>query len=338
MRKQLGFTLIELMISLVLGLLIMAAAFKLFYTGLLSNNIQQAGSQLVGSSVFGADHLTRHLQRANLGSLSDSENGEGDFLNHLTALGGVVLTAPTDMSVFGTELPGGAIVGNNLRGLNYGGGLISSNWLSKDGGGTNSDQLTIQYQAREPNKTDCMGRLIKKDDYVIERYFVRDGGLACASAIYTYDKDQAKGTNAGSNAKNGVDISVYNNPDGTTGRNDLGGSGQIIVPDVESFQILMGLTDSRNFVSNPSDMTIKYMPIPAKNTLNTVFGLDTNTGRTTHRIVAMQVGLLLRANNPVKAVPDSYSVLDATITPANDGRVRNVYTSNILIRNARGII
>lgn len=335
MNKQRGFTLIELMIALVLGLLVMAAAFKLFYTGLLSNNIQQAGSQLVSGSVFGADNLTRHLQRSNLGALADSENGEGDFLNHLTALGGVVLTAPTDMSVFGTRLGNGTVVGNNLRGLNYGGGPISKDWLSKDGGGNSNDQLTIQYQMREPNQTDCMGRAIKKDDYVIERYFVSGGNLVCTSAIYTYDITAAQGDD---NKKNGVDISVYNNPDGSTGTNNLGGAGQVVVKDVESFQILMGLTDSKKFVARPDELSIRYIPIPAAANLNSVFGLDAESGKTTHRIVAMQMGLLLKSQNPIKAPQESYKVLDATVNPADDGRVRNVYNSTILIRNARGIV
>lgn len=339
MTKQQGFTLIELMVALVLGLLIMAAAFKLFYTGLLSNNIQQSGSQLVSRSVFGADHLTQHLQRNNLGALADSENGKGDFLNHLTALGGVVLTAPTDMSVFGTRLPNGTVVGNNLRGLNYGGNPIPQAWLSRDGGGTSSDQLTIQYQIRESNQTDCMGRAIKKDDYVIERYFLRDGGLACASAIYTYDVGKAQGDDTTDNPKkNGVDIAIYNNPDGSVGANDLGGAGQIVVPGAESFQILMGITDSKKFVARPDELSIRYLPIPDSGALDTVFGLDPNTGKTNKRIVSLQMGLLLRGDNPIQAPNSTYNVLDTTITAPNDGRTRSVYNSSILIRNARGIV
>ncbi len=346
-NTQQGFTLIELMIALIIGLLITAAAFKLFYTGLLSNNIQQAGSELVDNSVFGADYLTRHMQRANLGSLGDSEGGDGDFLNHLTALGGIVLTAPTDMSVFGTTLSSGQIVGNNLRGLNLGGNLIPAELLSKNGSGTASDQLTIQYRMREAGKVDCMGRIIPKDNYVIERYFVRSGGLACAAAIYAYDEELAKGISAStatssapntSTNKNGIDISTYTKPDGTPGANNLAGDGQIIVPNVENFQVLMGLTDSKKFAAKPSELAIEYRPIPALASMNSIFGLDVATGKTTKRIVAMQIGLLMRADNPIQAPNNSYKVLDQTVSSVDDGKMRDVYTSNILIRNARGVV
>ena len=45
-KSQNGFTLIELMIALVLGLLISVAALQIFYTTSVNNNRQKAGSQI----------------------------------------------------------------------------------------------------------------------------------------------------------------------------------------------------------------------------------------------------------------------------------------------------
>lgn len=330
---QHGFTLVELMITLVLGLIISAAALQVYYTSVVSNNIQQAGSDIVESGVFGVDILVERMQRANLGAVADSNHSGGYFLNHRTALGGVVLSAPTDMKVFGSKIgvaPHEIIVPNNLRGLNMGGKLINTNILSKNNASTLGDQITIQYQNYEENKTDCLGRNIPKDFYVIERYFVRTGGLACASAIYQYNHETAK-------INNGVDISRYMYK-GKSISNDLAGDGQIIIPNVEYMRVLLGITNSKDFAYKPNSLEMSYIPIPATNQLATVFAEDLATGATRNRIVSLQIGLLIAAQHSTNSQKDikNHQVLDKTINVSADGKVRNVYIGNILIRNARG--
>lgn len=83
---QKGFTLIELMISLVLGLLISAAVIQVFLTSQRVDRIQKAGSEIQDKAVFGIQGIEEQVRLANLGN-------DGVPTNDTTAQGGIVLTA-----------------------------------------------------------------------------------------------------------------------------------------------------------------------------------------------------------------------------------------------------
>ena len=354
-RLQQGFTLIELMISLILGLLVSAAALQILYTNSLSSNIQSAGSKIVDTNTFGLDYLTKQIRKANYGILSS----QSFFLNHRTPQGGIVLTAPDDLAVFGNTV-GGKTVPSNLRGLSKKNQLISDTLLTRSASslsGSNvkfgstalsSDQLTIQYKVSSDNQVDCQSRNVMKDDYVIERYFVRDGGLACASAIYTYSETTAKKDATNQNA---INIDKYKKPikqsDGSFNRDtsdttqNLAGSGEIIIPNVDYFRVLLGVSDSKNFSTNPSTYKLTYMPIPTPITTVNADPFPTLNNR---RIVNVQIGLLVRSDGSVTASQDpSFTVLDKTNiklndTSKNDGKMRRVLETTVFLRNARGTV
>ncbi|MEC8056441.1 MAG: prepilin-type N-terminal cleavage/methylation domain-containing protein, partial [Pseudomonadota bacterium] len=63
---QKGFTLLELMVALALGLIISAAAIQLFLTSQRSITMQQALSNMQSDSVFGLEALIRDIRLANL--------------------------------------------------------------------------------------------------------------------------------------------------------------------------------------------------------------------------------------------------------------------------------
>lgn len=354
-RLQQGFTLIELMISLILGLLVSAAALQILYTNSLSSNIQSAGSNIVDTNTFGLDYLTKQIRKANYGILSS----QSFFLNHQTPQGGIVLTAPDNLTVFGNTVAG-ETVASNLRGLSKSNQLISDTLLTRSASslsGSNvkfgstalsSDQLTIQYKVSSDNQVDCQSRNVMKDDYVIERYFVRDGGLACASAIYTYSETTAKKDATNQNA---INIDKYKKPikqsDGSFNRDtsdttqNLAGSGEIIIPNVDYFRVLLGVSDSKNFSTNPSTYKLTYMPIPTP--ISTV-NADPFPTLNNRRIVNVQIGLLVRSDGSVTASKDpSFTVLDKTDiklndTSKNDGKMRRVLETTVFLRNARGTV
>ncbi|MFW2176590.1 MULTISPECIES: PilW family protein [unclassified Moraxella] len=357
---QRGFTLIELMISLILGLLISAAALQIFYTNTLSANIQKAGSNVVDNNAFGMDYLTKQIRKANYGAMSDGTNG-AFFLNHLTPQGGIVLTAPSELTTFYNTVT----VNNkdeqfpsNLRGLSKNNALISGNLLTRSESvnssssvvsGTSalqSDQLTIQYQVPMDNQSDCQGRNVMKDDYVIERYFVRDGGLACSSAIYTYSETVAKKDATNQNA---INIDKYKKPSATDPKvreatdtdQNLAGNGEIIIPNVDYFRVLLGVSDSKEFSTKPNTYKLTYMPIPTPVTTAKADPFPTLTG---NRIVNIQIGLLMRSDSSVTASEDpSFDVLDKTgltlnDSSKNDGKMRRVLQTTVFLRNARGTV
>ena len=347
-KKDRGFTLVELMIALVLGLLISAAALQIFYTSSVNSRRQEASSQIQDNAIFGFSQMQQHLRRTNYGAKSTSAHDEF-FMNHLTPQGGVVLTAPAGTPLV-SDGPKNWLT-DNLSGLVLDGQTISSDLLSNSASTESSsnlsigasDQLTIQYQSGLDGLFDCEGSRIPKDFYVIERYFVRSAGLACASAIYKYDENTA-----GSPA--GLDIKEYTVPavpavttttpvvaaiPASTKANNLAGTGTIIIPNVDYFRVLLGVSDSTGFATYPERASIAYIPIPASGRL-----------ATDQRIVSLQIGILSRSDNPTATQQSnsdlSFNILDktgATLNPdtiADPTYLRSVYESTILLRNARG--
>ena len=127
-RSTSGFTLIELMISLVLGLLISAAVIQVYLTNTKTASTQKSGSELQEASVFGLQQLESHLRLANLGNSVTS-------ITDTTAGGGIVLSlqniraTDTAYNPFLTHTAGDT-------------GFTSVSNIT----GINSDQLTIQFK------------------------------------------------------------------------------------------------------------------------------------------------------------------------------------------------
>lgn len=335
-----GFTLIELMVALVLGLLISAAALQIFYTSSVNSRRQEASSQMQDNAIFGFSQIQRHLRRANYGAKSTSAYDEF-FMNHLTPQGGIVLTRPS--GVAGKWLEGnlsGLVLNNAAVPSNLLSSNASSNSISNLEGIANSDQLTIQYRSDRNDAFDCEGSMIPEGFYVIERYFVRMDstvtpnapGLACASAIYNYDD-----TNAGSIS--GIDIKNYTVPGEAAAKdNNLAGEGTIIIPNVDYFRAKLGVSTNRDFATDPENLVIAYMPIPTATNLTTTLNA--------RRIVSLQIGILARSNNPTATTQANselaFTVLDRANVKLNNAAItgpkylRNVYETTVLLRNARG--
>ena len=356
-----GFTLVELMISLVLGLLISAAALQIFYTSSVNSRRQEASSQIQDNAIFGFSQMQQHLRRTNYGAKSTGTFNEF-FMNHLTPQGGVVLTAPSGVVPVTTPPTPVSWLRGNLSGLVLNGAAIPATLLSIDGATgsisnlkdiASSDQLTIQYRSDREGTFDCEGDAIPQGFYVIERYFVRTDttvtpnalGLACASAIYNYNEATAGSTT-------GIDIKSYTAPAipavtttptapavaASVKNNNLAGTGTIIIPNVDYFRVTLGISSSRDFATDPENLAIAYVPIPAAASLTTV--LDTR------RIVSLQIGILARSNNPTATAQNNsdvqFTVLDKVDAELSDTvaagptYLRNIYETTILLRNARG--
>lgn len=89
-----GFTLLELMIALALGLVIAAAATMLFLTGQKSYVLQTGMSDLQDNANFGLNYIAKDIRLANLNTTTARVNDE-------TKYGGIVLTS----SVNATQIP-----------------------------------------------------------------------------------------------------------------------------------------------------------------------------------------------------------------------------------------
>lgn len=203
---QAGFTLVELMVAITLGLIVSAAALQLFTSGVINTRLQQAGAELQDSGVFGLEYMARDIRLANYGNINQPQ------LNDQTPWGGVVITS--------------GVATNNLP-------LVISNSASNSSGISNimesgSDQLTIQFMA--PNvMTNCEGEKVEAGEYVIQRYFLRrdDNGNSTDLAL-ACDANKAKG--------------MLKRPSVIADVADFGGSakGEIIMPRADQLRFYLG--------------------------------------------------------------------------------------------------
>lgn len=190
-NSQKGFTLIELMIALVLGLVIMAAVVQVYIMSTRTAVAQKAGSDILDANVFGLQQVETNLRLAGL-DLAQSSSNKQNF-------SGIVLGADNLKDITG--------VTNDL--------FTDSNVGPTRTNRAGSDQLTIQYRApvdikscdgvvvlgeKEAflNEKEEDGSLVKREQQlplkgqlVVEKYFLadsnNDGTLELRCKGYTYE-------------------------------------------------------------------------------------------------------------------------------------------------------
>lgn len=300
----LGFTLIELMISLVLGLLISAAVMQVYLINTRTLTVQQSASEVQDSTIFALQSLDDHIRIANLGNpITNITDG--------TANGGIVLTA--------TNVGNNAAIKPAYRTVSAGQSTATATngWTGvsniKD---IASDQLTIQYRNITPDSLyDCEGEEVTADssDWVIERYFVRRStGSGSGSGV----QELALACDAGRIKS-----------DGTV--TDFGGNGEIIIAAVDQFKVLLGtLTDIAN---------LTYLP--AKTYLELTDGVIEESDKPA--ITTVKLGVIVRSNTPLitDADKEKFTVLGTENVLKKDTTrkkyYRRSYESTVLLRNAR---
>src|SRR5690606_20905188 len=150
MRPQSGFTLIELMIALVLGLLITAAAIQLYITAQKNMAIQQGAANLQNSASFGLEYMLRNIRLANL-------NSGKPIMDPSILHGGIVLDR-ANLSTNSTIKITGADASTNS--------MTAGNIRPSTLQGLKNDQLLIQYCNTINNEYECDGTEITRNVYV----------------------------------------------------------------------------------------------------------------------------------------------------------------------------
>lgn len=238
-----GFTLIELMISLVLGLLISAAVIQVYIISTRTMTVQQSASEVQDSTIFALQTIEKHVRLVNLGNPITSIN---DTTNH----GGIVLTKTNLGSANNTETK---YFTNTATGLS-----------NTD---IDSDQLTIQYKNITPNALyDCEGGVIEAGsaDWVVERYFVRltTGATADSSKV----QDLALACAAGRVSNDGAIVKAFTD------------NGEVIVSAIDQFKVLLGVqTDAANLTYLPAKTYLDVTDKPAITTIKLGVIVRSNT-------------------------------------------------------------
>lgn len=313
-NNQSGFTLVELMVSIVLGLLLVAAAIQLFINGQVAYKVQQAGAAIQDSGVFGLSYMTQSIRLANYGN--------SDAMNDETLFGGVVLSGES-----ANTSPDRA---GNLKGMRIGGATISDDtYLTANAkndsayGTVKSDQLVIMYQAPK-TMYNCAGEKVNgpvrtltsitPGQYVVERFYIKkdsanaSAGLYCDSAIFTDNK-------AARDSVAGLAITGYGN------------GGTMISNNIEYMHVQL--------IVRPTETTTRTMSISSYKGLSIT---DAPTGaeiKSRPAIIGINLGLLVRSTDKAgsKYGAKTYKVLDQDITAPDDGYIRNAYLTTIALRN-----
>ncbi len=302
-----GFTLIELMISLVLGLIVSAAVIQVYLINVKTSSVQASGSELQDASVFGLQQLEKKIRLANLGNPSTQ-------INDTTMNGGVVLTGanlgilPYANTGYLTRRDGDTASGTNK-------------WTGVSNTDIASDQLTIQYiNITGKPLSDCEGSDAAVNDIVIERYFLRQAtGVTNTGAV----KDLVLACDAGRVAPAGG-IRVFTP---TTDSRNFGQAGQDFITNVDQFKVLLGVQAT----TGASTGQMMYLPSSAY--------LKITTDKPA--ITAIKTGLIVRGSTPILASEDqtSFVVLGQSHTLKADTtrqkQVRGTYETTTLLRNAR---
>lgn len=338
---QAGFTLIELMISIVLGLIVVAAAIQLFITGQASLNMQRAMAEIQDNGNFAVGFITTDIRKANLDAVEA-------VINDSSLYSGVLLTGvvsyPTlteaQKKTITANLPANLTADNVPRELMTRGagqsagsgdkwtGASNANGTAGDSSAVSqSDQLVIQYKAHEVNTADCEGNSISQTDidegtYIVQRYFLRADGSTSTNLALACDAGRYK-------------TSVATLPTEITGYGD---AGQILMRRVDHFHVLFGIKE------NASD---EYRYVSVKDYMGTGATDLTLGGAPRPRIMSVQIGVLVRGTDSVKDSfvlnTNEYQVLDQKVR-LNDNVVsgskylRQVVSQTIALRNGYGVM
>ncbi len=333
MKKQAGFTLIELMVSITLGLIVTAAAIQLFTGGLISTRVQQANSELQDSGLFGLEYIARDIRLANQGNLSNPA------LNDQTPWGGIVLTART-ATLTNTNLPIPAatpFISSGLLTHSVGTGeavsTTANEWLGlskvKIGSADAvSDQLTIQFIAPTA-MANCEGVNVLEGDLVVQRYFMRPDTSSPTDYVVACD---ANTPNATATAQ----------PTTLTG---FGDAGQVVIPRADHLKFLLGAKDSAGNLSYYTVNQYRAAATEARRVAAATGGATPQPAKAATvppRIVLVKMGILVRSldntQNPSLDLTKTLDILGDTVTPTDTTTryARHVYTTTVALRNGLG--
>lgn len=328
-----GFTLVELLVSLTLGLLIVAAASQLFVGGVISFRLQQGAADAQDNGLFGLEYVAKDIRIANYG------NPQFLILTDTTRDGGIVLTADTAASVAASTTTNFTDVRMSNSATDYVPNALlthgdgdsplgtGNQWQGSTkvvSGSAASDQLTIQYIAPAA-MSDCEGTDITAGSRVVERYFLRADTVDTTSLVLACDAGSIspKVSAVAADAANGVAAVAYVPPI----LGNLGGAGQVIMSHVEHLHFLLGTETTAG--------VWKYYNIHDYMALAV----------TKPRIKTIEMAVLVRStDNTANAGVDptlTFKMLDqnvrvATTNAAANRYVRRVYSTIIALRNGLG--
>ena len=314
---QRGFTLIELMIALVLGLLVSAAAIQIYVVSVRTGTTQSGAADLQDVSIFGIQGLEKELRIANLGSTT-TLNTTTPGINNNTLDAGIVLSQANVMGVSATTFGDNLLTrtGNADTPATTGNG-----WKGVSGTNQQSDQLTIQYtNITGSDQVDCESFTVPVDAKVIERYFLKAVTDSNSNVIgYSLRCDAGRFDPKGTGVLAAAPASGK-----TPAIPGFGDAGQEVMTNIDQFKVLLG-------VQSPAGQ-LSYLSPAIYNSLAPTSPIYRAP------IVAVKVGIIARSAKPIVAsnIPTTFSLFGVNNVVANNtSYLRRTYESTTMLRNAQ---
>lgn len=320
--KQHGFTLVELMISLVLGLLVSAAAIQIYMVSVRTGTTQSGAADLQDVSIFGIQGLEKELRIANLGSTTTLNTTTPGISNN-TPDAGIVLSQANVMGVSATTF------GDNLltRTGNADNPATTGNgWKGVSGTNQQSDQLTIQYtNITGSDQVDCESFTVSVNAKVIERYFLKAVTDSNSNVIGYSLRCDAGRVDSGRVDHAGTGVLAAAPASGKTPAiPGFGDAGQEVMTNIDQFKVLLG-------VQSPAGQ-LSYLSPAIYNSLAPTSPIYRAP------IVAVKVGIIARSAKPIVAsnIPTTFSLFGVNNVVANNtSYLRRTYESTTMLRNAQ---
>lgn len=306
-KHELGVTLVELMVAVVVGLLLILGVIQIYLTTKQSYNAQAELARMQESGRFAMDLITRDLRRAGFwGGNVDTTTIEGNP-------GRFAPVADTCNDSDWARMIAWRVTGLNNGGVGY---------LCAAGRNTDADLLTIRYAGPEPiippatiapdgtlylRSTLFAGRLMRGDNEAINTLPALDGGtpdhlLPQVRPLVSHAYYIANSAQTCNGAAIPALWRVRLLPGGTIGADE-------IAPGIEQLQV--------RFLENGS-----YV--------------DANLVTSWPDVTAVRVWLLARSNCPEQGLGSAptYQMADVTTWPATpDNFRRHLYVSTVMLRN-----
>ena len=321
-RYTSGFTLMELMIALALGLLIVAAGLAVFLSSQRSLNLQSGMGELQQNANFGLSLVTHDLRHTNLNTVSAQK------INNLVKGSGIIFKKE--------NLPTALQATANLEAE-----LVSLQDKDTDNTTGTSDRITIQYTPETESIINCEGATIgtaaapASNLVIVQRYYLAASpqqitGEPTAYSLYC---------DAGSYSKSGSPTAITGL--GVHGSNNA----QQMMQRVDAFKVRLG-------VKNPAG-ELRYMTIDDHITAMTAIRaacatpiVEDTCSKTYLNVVSMDIGILSRSTGTIGAdaslnTQTSFNVAGTPVTLSGDVAVNKRYLRQavnqvVAIRNTLG--
>lgn len=307
-----GFTLLELMIALALGLIIVAAGFAVFLSSSRSLGLQSGMSELQQNANFGLSLVIHDLRHTNLNTVSAQK------VNNITNGSGIIFSKD--------NLPAGLQNIDNLENE-----YVTLQNKDTDSTKGKSDRLVIQYVPSTDNIVNCEGGTISaaSSKIIVQRYYIAQSpqqvdGEPIAYSLY-------------------CDAGYY--VAGSTTIEGLNNHAQQLMQRVDTFKIRLGV---KNPAGNLRYMTINEYIVAMKNIRDMCSTpIDENICAKNYlNVVSIEVGLLSRSTGTIGSdaklnTKSTFDIAGSSVALDGDAAVNKRYLRQsvnqvVAIRNTLG--